>query len=90
LKQGTTEKKLLPGEQVTTSPKMEPLLVKEEIAWSRKAEARMALLEQARTQTPPEVQPKLQALPTGKQTFEEAAVRISQGIHGWADGRAWC
>jgi uncharacterized protein (TIGR03435 family) len=44
--QGATEKKLLPGQQVSTNSKMPTLEVKEEIAWSRNAEAHVALLQQ--------------------------------------------
>src|SRR5437762_12432440 len=39
VQQGTTEKRLRPGEQVTTNPKMESLPVKGEVAWSREAVA---------------------------------------------------
>jgi len=45
--QGVTEKKLGPGEQVTTNPKMESLPVKEELTWSRQAVEHVAMLEQA-------------------------------------------
>jgi uncharacterized protein (TIGR03435 family) len=87
VKQGTSEQKLLPGEQVATSPKMGPVPVKEGIAWSRQAEAHMALLEQARPQLSPEVQTKPQSAPTGKQAFEEATVRLSQGTSLESTGR---
>jgi uncharacterized protein (TIGR03435 family) len=47
VQQGADEKKLRPGEQVATSPLMEPRAVKEEISWSRNAEAHLALLQQS-------------------------------------------
>jgi uncharacterized protein (TIGR03435 family) len=47
VQQGADEKKLRPGEQVATSPLMEPRAVKEEIAWSRNAEEHLALLQQS-------------------------------------------
>lgn len=46
VEQGNTEKKLLPGEQVSTSPMVSPP-VREEIAWSRNAEAYLVLLQQS-------------------------------------------
>ena len=47
IQEGAKEKKLRPGEQVTTGPLMESLPMKEEIAWSRHAEVHMALLKQS-------------------------------------------
>jgi len=47
VQQGTTEKKLLPGEQVTTSPTMAKASIKEEIAWARNAPVLIGLLQQA-------------------------------------------
>jgi uncharacterized protein (TIGR03435 family) len=47
VQQGATTKNLLPGQQVSTSSLMEPQLVSEEIAWSSKVEAHMALLQQS-------------------------------------------
>jgi uncharacterized protein (TIGR03435 family) len=87
VQQGKAEKKLSRGEQMTTDPKMPVLPVKEEIAWSRQAEAHLALLEHAATQISLEVQPKPQAPPTRKRTFEEATVRLSQGPTLEATGR---
>jgi uncharacterized protein (TIGR03435 family) len=92
VQQGTEQRKLLPGEQLTSNPGMRELSLKEEIAWSRHAETYLASLQPATPQraTPqptPEVSPKPQVLPTGKQTFEEAAVRLSQGPSGEATGR---
>src|SRR6185436_882731 len=37
VQQGTTEKKLTPGQQVASNPKMETISVKEELAWSHQA-----------------------------------------------------
>jgi hypothetical protein len=44
---GAAERKLRPGEQVATGPSMEPQPVKEEISWSRNAEAHAVLLAQS-------------------------------------------
>src|SRR6185436_510717 len=42
--EGTTETKLRPGEQVSTSRTLAARPVKEEIAWSRQADAHLAIL----------------------------------------------
>jgi len=47
VQQGTTLKKLLPGDQVSTNPLMVPMPLAAEIAWSRNAAAHMALLRQS-------------------------------------------
>jgi uncharacterized protein (TIGR03435 family) len=47
VQQGATEKRLLPGEQLSTSPSMERLRVAEEISWSQSAPEHIALLQQA-------------------------------------------
>jgi len=52
VREGTTETKLRPGEHVSTNPRLEPLPVKEEIAWSRQADAHVALLRQSVPQNP--------------------------------------
>jgi uncharacterized protein (TIGR03435 family) len=49
VQQGATEKKLTPGQQVASNPKMEPIPVKEELAWSRQAAEHVAMLEQAQS-----------------------------------------
>ena len=49
VKQGSTETKLRPGEEMTTSPKMETIPLKDEVAWSSQAVAHVASLEQAAT-----------------------------------------
>jgi uncharacterized protein (TIGR03435 family) len=61
VKQGATERKLGPGEQVASNPKMETIPVKEQVAWSREAAPHLAVLSQA---------PAPQRL-----AFEEAAIR---------------
>ncbi len=47
VQQGTTAKKLLPGEQVATNPLMESHPVSEQVSWSREAETHVAMLEQS-------------------------------------------
>jgi uncharacterized protein (TIGR03435 family) len=44
-----SEKKLRPGDQVTTNPAMESLPLKDEIGWSRQAEAHVASLQRGMT-----------------------------------------
>jgi uncharacterized protein (TIGR03435 family) len=78
VQQGTTSKKLLPGEQVTTAPSMKPVPVADEISWSRHVEEHLALLEHAAAVA--------FAVPSqnrqGRQTFESVSVRST------ASGRA--
>jgi uncharacterized protein (TIGR03435 family) len=47
VQQDATAKKLIPGQQVATSPSMELRPVREEISWSRHAEEHFALLQQS-------------------------------------------
>jgi uncharacterized protein (TIGR03435 family) len=47
VQQGSNTKDLLPGEQLTTNPKLERLSVKDELAWSIKAPEHVALLAQS-------------------------------------------
>jgi uncharacterized protein (TIGR03435 family) len=47
VRQGATERSLMPGEQVMTEPRMEWQPVSEEIAWSRHVEEHLALLQQS-------------------------------------------
>jgi uncharacterized protein (TIGR03435 family) len=47
VQQRTSEKNLKPGEQTATNPRMEQIPVKEDIGWSRNAEAHLALLQQS-------------------------------------------
>src|SRR6185295_1478681 len=68
VQQGATEKKLRPGEQMATSPKMEPIPVKE-LTWSGQAVEHVAMLEQAqssRSESP---------APAARPKFSAAAVR---------------
>jgi uncharacterized protein (TIGR03435 family) len=44
VREGSTDTRLHPGEQVSTSPQLEARSVKEEIAWSRQADAHLAIL----------------------------------------------
>jgi uncharacterized protein (TIGR03435 family) len=68
IQQGATEKKLLPGEQVATSPGMGSLPIKERIGWSRQAEAQLALLPQS-TAAP--------AAASQRESFEVVSIRPS-------------
>jgi TonB family protein len=47
VQQGATDQKLLPGQQVMTSPEMTAPTLPQEIAWSRNARAHLALLQQS-------------------------------------------
>jgi uncharacterized protein (TIGR03435 family) len=75
VQQGTTLKKLLPGDQVATNPLMVPMPVIAEIAWSRNAAAHMALLQQSlalvqpSTAVPPPPAPK-------RLEFDAASVKL--------------
>ena len=72
VRQGSTEKQLLPGEEVTTNALLKSVPLREEIAWSQSAPAHVALLQQStplRTTTPA---PGLET----KETFEVGSVRI--------------
>ena len=46
VQQGATETKLRPGERVASSPKVETFSVASELAWSRRAESWLSLLQQ--------------------------------------------
>ena len=54
VRQGVTEKNLLPGDQVATSPAMAPASITVEIAWSRNAQQLRELLQQSAV---PPIQP---------------------------------
>src|SRR5687768_6941219 len=80
VQQGATEKKLLPGEQVTTSPLMPSRPVIEELAWSRNAEEHVLLLRQSvvlERSPAPTVATAAQNRADGPQVFEVASVRPS-------------
>jgi uncharacterized protein (TIGR03435 family) len=75
VRQGAASKKLFPGEQVATNPLMELHPVGEEISWSHRAPAHLALLQQAASQarttlgnTQESLQPK----------FEVASIKVVQ------------
>jgi uncharacterized protein (TIGR03435 family) len=84
VQQGATEKKLRPGEQVTTGPLMTSPPVREAISWSRNAAALVALLQQSAV-VPPAVAPPTVAPPPvalqnstePREAFEAISVRPS-------------
>jgi uncharacterized protein (TIGR03435 family) len=67
VQQGAVEKKLLPGEQVATSPRMVPVPMIQELAWSQNLQAHLALLQQSlavlQPAAPPIVVPQAPAIP---------------------------
>jgi uncharacterized protein (TIGR03435 family) len=70
VRQGTTEKRLRPGERVVTSPNAQGFTLASELAWSRRAKDLLAML-------PPEQQPAT-AAPASKETgvaFETISIR---------------
>ena len=67
---GTSERQLLPGEQVTTDPLMEAPPVSREISWSRNAETLRARLQQSTR--PVAAQQPVREM----QRFEEASIRL--------------
>jgi uncharacterized protein (TIGR03435 family) len=88
VQQGATEKTLLPGEQVATSPSMESPPVVDEIAWSPNAPAHLALLRQSgvRAEQPAAepAAPGLQQAAGAAETFEVVAIRLRAGGGGGA------
>jgi uncharacterized protein (TIGR03435 family) len=75
VQQGVTDKNLLPGDQVATSPAMAPATITEEITWSRHAEQHRALLQQSAV-TPPTVQASAVSAET-RAAFETTSVRLA-------------
>ena len=85
--QGTIEKTLRPGEQVATSPTLAALSVKDEIAWSRNANAHRSILENFQTGMAKTAGPLLPVTPrvlnaqadktvgAAPREFEEASIR---------------
>jgi uncharacterized protein (TIGR03435 family) len=88
--EGTTETKLHSGEQVSSSPKLESRPVKEEIAWSRQADAHLAILAAfekgmaatagsraplANTSGTVQAPPNQTSIAAARQEFEEASIR---------------
>ena len=89
VQQGTSEKKLLPGEQMATSPAMKAAPVKDAIAWSRSAGPLLVLLQQS-TLIPP---PTPATSPAGaRETFEVISIRLrgnnEAGVRGGGPGDA--
>jgi uncharacterized protein (TIGR03435 family) len=76
VQQGGQIQSLLPGEQLSTNPKLETLPVKEEITWSQKAETHIALLEQAAPPVPV----------AQREAFEEAVIRRNPEADGGGGG----
>jgi uncharacterized protein (TIGR03435 family) len=72
VQQGGTAKKLLPGEQASTSPLMETRDVRDVIAWSRNSAALLALLQQSAV-VPPALAPQVTTEP--REAFEVASIR---------------
>jgi uncharacterized protein (TIGR03435 family) len=66
--EGASEKRLLPGEQMATSPSMEAHPVSQEVAWSHAATAHLALLQQS-VAAPEPSEESLE--------FEVAAIRLN-------------
>ena len=84
VQQGVTDKNLLPGDQVATSPAMAPASITEEIAWSRHAEQHRALLQQSAV-TPPSVESAAVSAET-RAAFETTSVRLAAPGSGGARG----
>jgi uncharacterized protein (TIGR03435 family) len=74
VQQGDTKKKLLPGEQVSTSLTPDSPPVNEAIGWSRNAEALITLLQQSAV-APPAVSPQNSTEP--REAFDVASIRAS-------------
>jgi uncharacterized protein (TIGR03435 family) len=81
VQQGANERKLQPGEQVSTSPTLQQVPVKAGIAWSRNAETHMALLEQATS-----VVSRQNLIGQSGLTFEVASVRPTASAAGGQRG----
>ena len=75
VRQGVTDKNLVPGDQVATSPAMAPASITEEIAWSRHAEQHRALLQQSAV-TPPGIQSSAVSTET-RAAFETISIRLA-------------
>jgi uncharacterized protein (TIGR03435 family) len=79
VKQGAKEKKLGPGQQVATSPSMKLQPMSQGIAWSRQAEAHLAVLEQS-TEQPHQNAAAPQVATESRLVFEVASIRPSNAI----------
>lgn len=74
VQQGAMEKRLLPGQQVATSPRMEASSVGEEISWSRSADTHLALLQQSTEVSSGVAKKRLE--------FEAASIKLSPPANG--------
>ncbi|MGH9240224.1 MAG: TIGR03435 family protein [Vicinamibacterales bacterium] len=83
VQRGTTETKLLPGEQVATSPAMASPPITEGIAWSRNAGTLVGLLQQTAA-TPPALAPQNPA--PSRPAFEVVSIRPSVPKSGGRGG----
>jgi uncharacterized protein (TIGR03435 family) len=70
VQQGSTVRRLLPGEQVATTPAMPEVPVLQEIAWSRHIQTHLALLEQIPVVPAPPATP-----PSSRPEFEAASIK---------------
>ena len=85
VQQGATSKNLLPGEQLSTSPKMESMQVRDELSWSRNAETHVALLQQTAPAPIPDAPKRLEfeAATIKPAPFKEIGMDIKcKGIDG--------
>jgi uncharacterized protein (TIGR03435 family) len=82
VQQGETEKNLLPGQQVATSPSMAPAPITDEISWSRNAGNHLALLQQS-TVAPPPTRPA-DVSTEARDAFEAVSVRLAPPLFGGA------
>jgi uncharacterized protein (TIGR03435 family) len=83
VQQGTTEKKLRPGEQVATNPAMASPPIAEGLAWSRNAGALVGLLQQATAPAAIAPQNPLSA----RVAFELVSIRMRESKGGTAGAR---
>ena len=81
VQQGTTEQKLLPGQQMATDASIDARPVREEIAWSRNAPALFSLLQQSAA-VPPAIAPQSAAAP--RDVFEVVSIRPRASTGGGA------
>jgi uncharacterized protein (TIGR03435 family) len=80
VRQQGTETKLLPGEQLATSPAMIPRLVEESVAWSRNASSHLARMEEsAMTIALASAQAQDRMRPANTPKFEVVSIRPCGG-----------
>jgi uncharacterized protein (TIGR03435 family) len=80
VRQQGAETKLLPGEQLATSPAMAPRLVEESLAWSRNASSHLARMEEsAMTIALASAQAQEQMRPANTPKFEVVSIRPCGG-----------